>query len=129
VRLPAGTKLGYQDEHIIGAEFQLPHNFVLSARYQYRNLKRIIEDMAVLSPEAANAGVVQTFFIGNPSTKLDAATNLVQFAFPIGGTAPAGCTSGFETEVDDPLDWDSNLKRLFWFKGNRPSNRCFHKCP
>ena len=99
----AGTKLGFQDEHIIGAEFQLPHNFVLSARYQYRNLKRIIEDMAVLSPEAALAGVTQTYFIGNPSTHLDAATNLVPFRFPIGGTAPAGCTSGFETEVDDPV--------------------------
>jgi len=98
-----GTKLGFQDEHIIGAEFQLPKNFVLSVRYQYRNLKRIIEDMAVLSPEAANAGVSQTYFIGNPSTQLDAATNLVPFAFPIGGTAPAGCTSGFETEVDDPV--------------------------
>jgi hypothetical protein len=99
----AGTKLGFQDEHIVGFEMQLPHNFVISARYQYRNLKRIVEDMAVLSPEAANAGVVQTFFIGNPSTKLDAATNLQEFAFPIGGTPPAGCTSGFSTEVDDPL--------------------------
>ncbi|HJT66738.1 MAG TPA: carboxypeptidase regulatory-like domain-containing protein, partial [Pyrinomonadaceae bacterium] len=59
--ITAGTKLGFQDEHIIGADFQLPHNFVLSVRYQYRNLKRVIEDMAVLSPEAANAGIGQTF--------------------------------------------------------------------
>jgi len=100
--ITAGTKLGFQDEHIIGADFQLPHNFVLSVRYQYRNLKRVVEDMAVLSPEAALAGVTQTYFIGNPSSRLDAATNLVPFTFPIGGTAPAGCTSGFETEVDDP---------------------------
>jgi hypothetical protein len=99
----AGTKLGFQDEHIFGADFQLPKNFVLSVRYQYRNLKRAVEDMAVLSPEAALAGVTQTFFIGNPSSHLDAATNLVQFAFPIGGTPPAGCTSGFQTEVDDPV--------------------------
>lgn len=99
----AGTKLGFQDEHIIGADFQLPKNFVLSVRYQYRNLKRVIEDMAVLSPEAALAGVTQTFFIGNPSAHLDAATNLQQFTFPIGGTPPAGCTSGFQTEVDDPV--------------------------
>jgi hypothetical protein len=97
----AGTKLGFQDEQIIGAEFQLPHNLVLSARFQYRKLKRIIEDMAVLSPEAAIAGVTQTYFIGNPSTTLDAATNLVEFPFPIGGTPPAGCTSIFQTEVTD----------------------------
>ena len=100
--ITAGTKLGFQDEHIIGADFQLPKNFVLSVRYQYRNLKRVVEDMAVLSPEAALAGVTQTYFIGNPSSRLDAATNLVPFTFAIGGTAPAGCTSGFETEVDDP---------------------------
>jgi hypothetical protein len=101
--ITAGTKLGFQDEHIIGADFQLPHNFVLSVRYQYRNLKRVIEDMAVLSPEAANAGIGQTFFIGNPSARLDAATNIQEFTFPIGGTAPAGCTSGIVSEVDDPV--------------------------
>ncbi len=101
--ITAGTKLGFQDEHIIGADFQLPRNFVLSVRYQYRNLKRVVEDMAVLSPEAANAGIGQTFFIGNPSSRLDAATNIQQFTFPIGGTAPAGCTSGIESEVDDPV--------------------------
>jgi hypothetical protein len=100
--ITAGTKLGFQDEHIIGADFQLPHNFVLSVRYQFRNLKRVVEDMAVLSPEAALAGITQTYFIGNPSSRLDAATNLQEFTFPIGGVAPAGCNSGFSTEIDDP---------------------------
>ena len=72
-----------------------------TVRYQYRNLKRVIEDMAVLSPEAANAGIGQTFFMGNPSSRLDAATNIQQFLFPIGGTAPAGCNSGVDpAEVD-----------------------------
>lgn len=101
--ITAGTKLGFQDEHIIGADFQLPKNFVLSVRYQYRNLKRVVEDMAVLSPEAALAGVTQTYFIGNPSSRLDAATNLQQFTFPLGGTAPAGCTSGIVSTVTDPV--------------------------
>ena len=101
--ITAGTKLGFQDEHIVGAEFQLPKNFVLSVRYQYRNLKRVVEDMAVLSPEAALAGVTQTYFIGNPSSRLDAATNLQQFTFPLGGTAPAGCTSGIVSVVTDPV--------------------------
>jgi Carboxypeptidase regulatory-like domain len=101
--ITAGTKLGFQDEHIVGADFQLPRNFVLSVRYQYRNLKRVVEDMAVLSPEAALAGVTQTYFIGNPSSRLDAATNLIPFTFPLGGTAPAGCNSGFEAEIADPV--------------------------
>jgi hypothetical protein len=116
----AGTRLGYQDEHIIGFEMQLPHNFVISARFQYRKLKRIIEDMAVLSPEAANAGVGQSYFIGNPSTTLDAATNLVQFAFPIGGTPPAGCTSGIVGEVDDPTTGTPISNICFAQKGINP---------
>src|SRR6201991_4417468 len=55
--ITAGTKLGFQDEHIIG----------------------------------------------NPSSRLDAATNLQQFTFPLGGTAPAGCTSGIVSTVTDPV--------------------------
>jgi hypothetical protein len=101
--ITAGTKLGFQDEHIVGADFQLPKNFVLSVRFQFRDLKRVVEDMAVLSPEAALAGITQTYFIGNPSARLDAATNLQQFTFPLGGVAPAGCTSGIVSEVADPV--------------------------
>jgi hypothetical protein len=76
---------------------------VLSVRFQFRDLKRVVEDMAVLSPEAALAGITQTYFIGNPSARLDAATNLQQFTFPLGGVAPAGCTSGIVSEVADPV--------------------------
>ncbi|PWT80310.1 MAG: hypothetical protein C5B44_05480 [Acidobacteria bacterium] len=103
----AGTKLGFSDEHIIGFEQQLPHNFVLSVRYQDRRAKRIIEDAAVLSPEAANAGITQIFFIGNPSTHLDAATNLQPFRYAVGAAVPAGCAQStpgvpdFGTEVFD----------------------------
>lgn len=58
-----GTKLGYADEHTFGFEQQLKGNWVLSVRYIRRRLKRIIEDAAILSPEAANAGVGQVYFI------------------------------------------------------------------
>jgi len=115
--ITAGTKLGYSDEHIIGFEQQLPRNFVLSVRYQDRRVKRIIEDAAVLSPEAANAGVTQTYFIGNVGSRLDAATNLQPFQYAVGAAVPAGCaqTAGvpnFGTEV-----FDSN--------GNSLGNVCF----
>ena len=102
-----GTKLGFSEEHIIGFEQQLPGNFVLSVRYQDRRLKRIIEDAAVLSPEAANAGITQTYFIGNVGSQLDAATNLVPFRYAVGAPVPSGClqsTAGvadFGTEVFD----------------------------
>ena len=116
--ITAGTKLGFSDEHIIGFEQQLPRNFVLSVRYQDRRLKRIIEDAAVLSPEAANAGIAQTYFMGNVGSGLDAATNLAPFSYAVGAAVPVGClqtvpgTPDFGTEV-----FDSN--------GNSLGNVCF----
>ncbi len=69
-----GTKLGYTNEHLIGFEQQLPHNFVISVRYIDRRIGRIIEDAAVVAPEAA-AFFGQTYFIGNINSKVDAAVN------------------------------------------------------
>jgi hypothetical protein len=109
----AGTKLGFTDEHTFGFEQQLPHNFTFSARYIDRRSKRIIEDAAVLSPEAALSGdwpqqagnffINQVYSIVNISSHLDAFTNLHPFIFnptftTIGGldyitNTPAGCAS------------------------------------
>jgi hypothetical protein len=75
-----GTKLGYADEHLIGFEQQLPGNLVLSVRYIDRKLKRIVEDAAVVSPEAA-AFFGQAYFIGNINANLDAAVNPIGFKF------------------------------------------------
>ena len=105
--ITAGTKLGYSDEHTFGFEHQLPWNLVVSARYIDRRSKRIIEDAASVSPEAALAGIGQVYYIGNVSSTLDAAVNLVPFQFnPTFTTAivdgeetdfitntPAGCAS------------------------------------
>ena len=116
--ITAGTKLGFSQEHIIGFEQQLPGNFVLSVRYQDRRIKRIIEDAAVLSPEAANAGIAQTYFIGNVGSRLDAATNLQPFRYAVGAAVPTGCAQStlgvadFGTEV-----FDAN--------GNSLGNVCF----
>lgn len=92
-----GTKLGFAQEHVIGFEQQLPHNLVLSLRYQDRRLKRIVEDAAVVAPEAANF-FGQAYFIGNISSKLDAATNPISIKFtPVFNAAgdltnlPVGC--------------------------------------
>ena len=88
-----GTKLGFAQEHVIGFEQQLPRNFVLSIRYQDRRLKRITEDAAVVSPESISL-FGQTYFIGNVSSRIDAAHNLVGFKFTPGtadALKPAGC--------------------------------------
>ena len=104
-----GTKLGFTDENTFGFEAQLPKNWTFSARYIYRNTKRIIEDAAILSPEAAlscdwpncvGTGIVQDYSIVNPSSHLDAFTNLVPFVFnpTFNGAGlitnvPAGCAT------------------------------------
>ncbi len=89
--ITSGTKLGFTDEHTVGFEQQLPKNFTFSARYIDRRAKRIVEDAASVSPEAALAGVGQVYFIGNISPKLDAAVNLVPFIYTTGAAVPAGC--------------------------------------
>jgi len=102
-----GTKLGFTDEHTFGFEQQLPKNFTFSMRYINRNSKRIIEDAAILSPEAALSCdwpncdtffINQVYAIGNVSKRLDAFTNLVPFQFTptLNGAGlitntPAGC--------------------------------------
>jgi hypothetical protein len=86
-----GTHLGYTDEHTVGFEQQLPWSMVLSVRYIDRRAKRIIEDAASVSPEAALAGVGQVYFIGNINSRLDAAVNLVPFVYTTGAAIPSGC--------------------------------------
>jgi len=76
-----GTKLGYTNEHLIGFEQQLPGKWYFSVRYIDRRIGRIIEDAASVSPEAANGGIGQTYFIGNINKSLDASVNLVPFKF------------------------------------------------
>jgi hypothetical protein len=85
-----GTKLGYAEEHVVGYEQQLPRGMVLSVRYIDRRLKRIVEDAAVVSPEAVDF-FGQTYFIGNITSKLDAAVNPIAHVFSPGGAVPSAC--------------------------------------
>jgi hypothetical protein len=103
----AGTKLGYLDEHLIGFETQLPKNLVFSVRYIDRRIKRIVEDAAVVSPEQAFAGLFgQTYFLGNVSSRLDAAINPIPHTFTAGGAIPAVClnAAGVAPYVIDPVE-------------------------
>jgi hypothetical protein len=94
-----GTKLGYSDEHVIGFEQQLPGNWTLSVRYLDRRVKRVVEDAAVVAPESADF-FGQTYFIGNVTSKLDAAVN------PVFTKLPANFVPVFELvpNPDDPTD-------------------------
>ncbi len=113
-----GTKLGFTDEHTVGFEQQLPKNFTLSVRYINRRSKRIIEDAAILSPEAALSCdwpncdtyfINQVYSIVNVSKRLDAFTNLVPFQFTptLNGAGfitntPSGCASTLFSGLAQP---------------------------
>ena len=98
-----GTKLGYAQEHLIGFEQQLPHNLIFSVRYLDRRLKRIVEDAAVVSPEAA-AFFGQTYFIGNINAKLDAAVNPISHVLPAGFAPKYDPVTGLATNLPAQCD-------------------------
>lgn len=118
VVVAAGTKLGFTDEHVVGFEQQLPRNFVLSVRYLDRRLGRIIEDGGLPSPEAVLAGVGQTLFLANVSSRLDAGINLQPFRYADGAAAPAGCAR----DEDGELRFSTQVNDI---NGNSLGNVCF----
>lgn len=109
-----GTKLGFAQEHVIGFEQQLPHDFVISFRYLDRRLKRIVEDAAVVSPEGAFTNLNQVYFIGNVNSKVDAATNPIPFKYAPGtadALKPAGCRNNPAlpfNAVTNPIQFDND---------------------
>jgi len=102
-----GTKLGFLDEHMVGFEAQLPRNFTLAVRYIHRDIKRIVEDAAVVSPEQYIAGFFgQTYFLANVNSSLDAAINAIPHVYAPGTTMPAVCNLGAIDPVTDPRNED-----------------------
>lgn len=98
-----GTKLGYAQEHLVGFEQQLPGNLVFSVRYLNRQLKRIVEDAAVVSPEGFSF-FGQTYFIGNVSATLDAAVNPIEYTYKPGSPLPPQCDPSLDAgEFFDPF--------------------------
>jgi hypothetical protein len=96
-----GTKSTYEDEYVFGAEHQFSHGIVASARYLHRSLRRIVEDTGGISPEAAQAGVPQTYLIANVGKSTDIFTNPIQHDFVATtdaagfvNNAPAPCAAG-----------------------------------
>jgi hypothetical protein len=100
-----GTRMQYLDEYVVGFEHEFGNSGVIfTARYTDRRIKRIVEDLAALSPEAADTGLTQQYLIGNPSVNSDFFVNPGQFDFISNpatdwdpstgafiGVAPAGC--------------------------------------
>jgi hypothetical protein len=66
-----GTRMQYLDEFVVGAEREAWGGVVISGRYIDRRIKRIVEDIAAVSPEGFNAGLAQNYFITNPDKTTD----------------------------------------------------------
>jgi len=93
-----GTRLQYTDEYVVGFEHEFGDSGVIfSARYQDRRIKRIIEDMASVTPECGQAGcsAQQIYVIANPSASLDMFTNYNELTWNSANPVPASC---------DPVD-------------------------
>jgi len=67
-----GTKMMYSDEYTVGFDHEFKNGLVVSGRFIYRNLPRVLDDVSGVSPEGYVYGVqTQNYFIANPSPKLD----------------------------------------------------------
>jgi hypothetical protein len=104
--IAAGTKMQYLQEFVGGIEHEFKHGLTVDVRFQDRRLRRIVEDMAGLSPEGADAGITQQYEIGNPSNSTDLFTNEQEIKYPT-GNAPAAC-NGAPFNVDPVLDANGN---------------------
>jgi hypothetical protein len=91
--IASGTKMQYLQEWVAGFERELPKGVVLSVRWTDRRLKRIVEDMAGISPEAFQCCLNQFYTISNPNGSTDLFINPTQVDYPVGGL-PATCAVG-----------------------------------
>lgn len=96
-----GTKMEYVDEFVVGFEREFRGGVIFGARYIDRRMKRIVEDMSGVPPEAANAGVHQVYLIGNMNSQTDIFTNPIGFRYAAGGRIPAQCDRNL---VLDPVE-------------------------
>jgi hypothetical protein len=112
-----GTRSEYLDEYVVGFEHEFGNSGVIfTARYTDRRIKRILEDNAELSPEAAQGATAgglqlsQLYFISNVNKNQDLFVNPTQIDYNSGGPVPAGCTSpaGFSTLFSSPTDSNGN---------------------
>jgi carboxypeptidase family protein len=98
-----GTRMEYLDEYVVGFEHEFGNSGVIfTARYTDRRIKRIVEDLAALSPEAANSGLAQQFLIGNPSASTDLFTNPQQVGFAANPVTDFDPATGAYTGAPQP---------------------------
>src|SRR6266404_1949762 len=108
VAFAPGTRSQYLDEYVVGFEHEFGNSGVIfSARYTDRRIKRIVEDMAALSPEAGQTNLSQIYQIGNPSKNLDVFLNPQEITYA-GAVAPAACTVAGMTPILNGQATDSN---------------------
>jgi hypothetical protein len=77
-----GTKSMYQEEVVAGFERELPMGMVFTARFIWRDVKRILEDISGITVEQSDAGAAQNFVLANPSSSLDYFHNATEVACP-----------------------------------------------
>src|SRR5437867_12883329 len=90
----------YEDEYVAGVERDIGKGFVVSARYIDRRLRRVVEDMSGISPEAFNVGFGnQVYLIGNPLSSTDLFVNgIAPTVQPQGTACPSSSLATGDTD-------------------------------
>ena len=125
-----GTRMQYLQEWAAGVEHEFPHGIVVDVRYIDRRIKRIVEDLAGLSPEAFQLGLTQIYTIANPTANTDLFINPIQVDYPLGGL-PSSCNpflpDGSPNPAYDPHTLggsDSTGTAATDFEGNSVGDFC-----
>jgi hypothetical protein len=114
-----GTRSEYLDEYVVGFEHEFGNSGVIfSARYQDRRIKRIVEDLASISPEAFQNNLAQNYLIANPGKNTDIFVNPHQIDYVLAGGAPATCTVAGFTPLLDAQATDANGNTAVTAAGN-----------
>ncbi len=87
-----GTKMEYVDEFVVGIDREFKGGVIVSGRYIDRRMKRIVEDMSGIGPEAFSTNINQIYLIGNVNAKTDLFTNPIGHVYDPSGPVPSQCT-------------------------------------
>jgi hypothetical protein len=133
----SGTRMQYTDEWSAGFERDMGKGVIVGARYVDRRLKRVIEDIAGVSPEGFNAGLTQNYFITNVNSTTDLFVNENPLQVAIGSVdtdasgvispaeLAAGCPAGSGAATDPVQDANGTNVGAVCFQETAPGSGLF----
>lgn len=101
------AKTMYQDEFVIGIDHQLRNDLSVGARFIWRDVRRVLEDIGSVTVAQSEAGANQNFEIANPSAMSDYFNNVT------GDVGPDGKPDGFANPERSYTALELTLEKRF----------------